>query len=117
MIAAVCALLLAPLVPTAVAMFPGERKMVQYDFTVDSIDVKTILVELHWEPTAQTVASGELLTYVSTEWVCDPFCGGTTFVRGGSPSPLILRADVSNATATNTTAAMKRPRGSTISIG
>lgn len=69
------------------------NNQVQYDFYADNLDVKTILVELDWENTAQTAASGELLTYVSTKWVCDPFCSGNTFVRGGSGTPLILRAD------------------------
>lgn len=66
---------------------------IQYDFYVDNPSVQTILVELNWEPTAQTAASGQLLTYVSTGWVCDPFCGGNTFVTGAGPSPLYIRAD------------------------
>ena len=79
---------------------PGERiggqgnNYVQYDFTIENFDVKTIIVELSWEPTSE--AGQELLTYVSTNWLCDPFCGGNVFVDGGGPSPLLLRAD--NAT-------------------
>lgn len=97
-----------PCVPNPV--FPGERlggqgnNNVQYDFYVDQDDVRTIVVEMVWEPTAQTAASGQLLTYVSTDWLCDPFCGGNVFVRGGSGSPMYLRADVLNGTASNTTA-------------
>ncbi len=91
-------------------VMPGERiggqgnNNVQYDFLVDSVMVSTIQVEMIWEPTVSTAASGELLTYVSTQWVCDPFCGGHTFVRGGSGSPMLLRADVVNGTAHNVTA-------------
>lgn len=74
------------------------NNQVQYDFYLDNLDVKTILVEMVWESTAQTHASGELLTYVSTQWVCDPFCGGNVFANGGGPSPLILRAEAENGT-------------------
>lgn len=81
-------------------VMPGERiggqdnNHVQYDFTIENHEVKTIVVELSWKPTSE--AGQELLTYVSTNWLCDPFCGGNVFVDAGGPSPLILRAD--NAT-------------------
>lgn len=81
-----------------------DNNQVQYDFYIDNLNVSTIVIEMSWEPTAQTHASGELLTYVSTEWVCNPFCEGQVFVRGGSGSPMYLRADVVNGTASNTTA-------------
>jgi Carboxypeptidase regulatory-like domain len=72
------------------------NNQVQYDFTVENLGLKTIVVELAWEPTSE--AGKELLTYVSTKWVCDPFCGGNTFVNGGGPSPLLLRAEADNGT-------------------
>jgi hypothetical protein len=72
------------------------NNQVQYDFTVDNLDLRSIVVELSWEPTSE--AGRELLTYVSTKWVCDPFCGGNVFVNGGGPSPLLLRAEAENGT-------------------
>ena len=72
------------------------NNQVQYDFTVDNMDLRTIVVELSWEPTSE--AGKELLTYVSTQWVCDPFCGGNVFANGGSASPLFLRAEAENGT-------------------
>jgi hypothetical protein len=86
-----------PMVPCGRVGGQGNNQ-VQYDFYVDNLDVKSIVVELVWEPTAQTQASGELLTYVSTQWVCDPFCGGNVFANGGGPSPLILRGEAENGT-------------------
>ena len=73
-----------------------DNNQVQYDFTVDNMGLRTIVVELSWEPTSE--AGAELLTYVSTKWVCDPFCGGNVFANGGGPSPLLLRAEADNGT-------------------
>jgi hypothetical protein len=73
-----------------------DNNQVQYDFTVDNVGLASIVVELAWEPTSD--AGKELLTYVSTKWVCDPFCGGNVFADGGGPSPLLLRAEADNGT-------------------
>lgn len=73
---------------------------VQFDFFVDNLNVSTVLLEMYWEPTVSSTATGELLTVVSTEWVCDPFCGGNTFTCASGPSPLYGRADLINGSLT-----------------
>lgn len=58
---------------------------VQHDFTV-GLGAKTLVVEQVWEATSETGAA--LYSPISTEWLCDPFCGGNTFaeIEGTSPT-------------------------------
>ena len=72
---------------------------VQYDFYIDSLNVSSIVMEMYWTPSVNAIGTGELLSVVSTEWVCDPFCGGHTFTCGAGASPMYARADVVNQTA------------------
>ncbi len=81
-----------------------ENNEVQYDFTVDGPFVQTLLVEQVWTPSAQTAATGQLLTYVSTNWVCDPFCGGDQIAQGSGVSPIYIRADAETLDGFNLTA-------------
>lgn len=67
-----------------------DGNMVQFDFTIGA-GAKTIVTEQVWEPTSD--AGRAFFTPVSTEWVCDPFCGGNRLVTMDGPSPLTAHID------------------------
>lgn len=70
-----------------------DNNYVQHDFTV-GVGTKTIIVEQVWEPTSD--AGRAFYTPVSTDWVCDPFCGGNRLVEMDGESP--LRGVIDNET-------------------
>ena len=59
---------------------------VEYDFYVDGPGLKSMVVEQSWEATSD--AGKGLYSPISTDWLCDPFCGGHTFaeIEGTSPT-------------------------------
>ncbi len=65
---------------------------VQYDFTVAN-GARALVVEQVWEATS--AAGSALYSPISTEWVCDPLCGGNTFatIEGSSPTYKMLNND------------------------
>jgi hypothetical protein len=63
---------------------------VQMDFTVGA-GAKSIVLEQVWQPTSE--AGRAFFTLVSTEWLCDPFCGGNSLFTMDGESPLLGRAD------------------------
>lgn len=62
-----------------------DNNRVQFDFTVGA-GAQTVIAEQVWEPTSD--AGRAFYTPISTEWVCDPFCGGSRFIELDGPSPL-----------------------------
>lgn len=73
---------------------------VQFDFSVGP-GAKTIVVEQVWEPTSD--AGKAFYTPVSLDWVCDPLCGGQTFLEMQGVSPLLGRIDNSTIDSLNLT--------------
>lgn len=67
-----------------------DNNYVQFDFTVGA-GAKSIILEQVWEPTSE--AGRAFFTPVSTEWVCDPFCGGSRFTEMDGESPLYGRIE------------------------
>lgn len=64
---------------------------VQFDFYVDGPGIASMVVEQVWDATGET--SRGLVTPISLDWVCDPFCGGNTFASMEGESPLIANVD------------------------
>ena len=66
---------------------------IRHDFTADSPDLKSVVVEQSWEPTSE--AGREMLVIFATAWTCEPACGGEAVGDGSmqGPSPLLMRAD------------------------
>lgn len=65
---------------------PGNNP--QFDFTV-SAGINTSIVEIVW--TATSEAGKAFFSPVSTNWLCDPFCGGNRILELSGPSPLYGR--------------------------
>jgi hypothetical protein len=76
---------------------------IQFDFSVDNTNVKTIVVEQYWVPTSE--AGKAFYTPVSLDWKCDPTCSGKTFLELNGPSPLLgrLEGDTLDALKLNAT--------------
>ena len=63
---------------------------VQFDVSITSADIKSIVFEKAWEATSD--AGRELFTPIGTEWVCDPSCSWDEFGEMNGPSPQYLYA-------------------------
>ena len=63
---------------------------VQFDFTIGP-GTQTLILEQIWQPTSE--AGREFYSPVSTEWSCDPVCGGNTFAEMQGASPLYVALD------------------------
>lgn len=66
---------------------------IRYDFSADSPDLRTVVVEQAWEPTSE--AGREMRVLFATGWTCEPACSGEAVGEGSmqGPSPLLMRAD------------------------
>jgi hypothetical protein len=81
-------------VGTPVGRFGKQgNNAIRYDFQAESPSLKTLVVEMAWEPTSD--AGRELLVLLNTNWTCEPACGGDAVGNGSvqGPSPLLLRVD------------------------
>lgn len=57
---------------------------IRYDFTAESPSLKTVVLEMVWEPTSE--AGRELLLFFATNWTCDPLAAATSSqARKGLP--------------------------------
>lgn len=65
---------------------PGNNP--QFDFTV-SVGINTTILEIIW--TATSEAGKAFYSPVSTNWLCDPFCGGNRIIELNGESPLYGR--------------------------
>ena len=65
-----------------------DNNDVQYDFNVDGPSVRSLTVELVWEPSAGETGAGQLYAIVATDWVCDPSCEGNRLGEASGASPL-----------------------------
>ncbi len=66
---------------------------IRYDFQPESPSVKTIVLDMAWEPTSD--AGREMLLLFNTGWTCEPACGGDAVGAGSmqGPSPQSMRVD------------------------
>jgi len=70
-----------------------SNNAIRADFSPDSPSLKTMVVEMAWQPTSE--AGQQLLVLLNTNWTCEPACGGNAVGNGSvqGPSPLLLRVD------------------------
>src|SRR5205085_3382743 len=58
---------------------------------LDGAFVKTLVVEMTWDPTSSTLKEFQL--NVGNDWTCDPTCNGNPLNVTGGPSPLYATVD------------------------
>lgn len=63
----------------------------QWDFYLDGPFVRTLVVEMTWDPASPTLREFQL--NVANDWTCDPFCNGAQLNVTGGPSPLRATVD------------------------
>ncbi|MFA5943871.1 MAG: carboxypeptidase-like regulatory domain-containing protein [Candidatus Thermoplasmatota archaeon] len=103
-----------PVPPPGCTRVGGQgNNQVQYDFFPGADNVKSLIVELVWEPTIGAATTGALWTIVMTEFACDPTCGGENVMNNGpdqfgncATGPSYIRED-EHVQGLNLTTAMK----------
>lgn len=63
----------------------------QWDFFLDGPHVRTLVVEMAWEPSSPTLKEFQL--NVGNDWTCDPTCIANFLNVTGGPSPLRATVD------------------------
>ena len=63
----------------------------QWDFYLDGGFARTLVVEMTWEPTSDTLREFQL--NLGNDWTCDPTCNGNALNVTGGPSPLYATVD------------------------
>lgn len=73
--------------PVGCQRYGGQgNNFAQWDFYLDGPFVKTLIVEMAWEPTSPTLEEFQL--NIGNDWTCDPFCNGNPLNVTGGPSPI-----------------------------
>lgn len=76
-----------PLPPPGCTRVGGQgNNFAQWDFYLDGPFVRTLVVEMSWEPASPTLEEFQL--NVGNDWTCTPFCNGNGLNVTGGPSPL-----------------------------
>jgi hypothetical protein len=63
----------------------------QWDFYLDGGFASTLVVDMVWEPTSDTLKEFQL--NLGNDWTCDPTCNGNPLNVTGGPSPLYATVD------------------------
>jgi hypothetical protein len=88
-------------------VMPGQRighqgnNNIQFNFYVDNLNIKSMVIEQVWEPTSD--AGKALYTPVSTNWACDPICDGNQITSMDGESPLYSQVAEKTLSAMNLT--------------
>jgi hypothetical protein len=63
----------------------------QWDFYLDGPFIATLVVEMAWKPSSETLTEFQL--NIGNDWTCDPTCNGNPLNVTGGPSPLYATVD------------------------
>lgn len=94
-------------VPGAGRVGKNPNNRAQIDFFVDGGHIKTLIVELSWQPNTEVGAgedAGQFDSRVALNWTCDPSCSGNELVTAVGPPPLYMRIDQKQLEALDITA-------------
>lgn len=74
----------------------SDGNKAQWDFWLDGPFVRTLVVDMTWDPSSPTFDDAYLV--LATDWTCDPFCIGNELNITTGGNPLYLTDTITNGT-------------------